>query len=214
MNPDDDRRDKILRFLYDRHKTTRGINKIPVGIRDLQREMKARHGMKQNQVSSNLDYLIQVKWVREVVKSRSYTTPKGMQSSQEQTKYKISDVGITHLEAGTMFKKPESTSDVNITNIQGVTVVGDGNIVNTHFTDLSSALDRLDQEIAKSPELSDEQRLNAAGDLSTIRTQIAKSNPNSSIIKLAWAELKELKVVGEAAEALSKVGSLIGGLLS
>jgi hypothetical protein len=54
MNPDDDHRDRILRFLYGRHKTTRGITKIPIGIQDLQREMKNRDGMKQNEVSSNL----------------------------------------------------------------------------------------------------------------------------------------------------------------
>ena len=104
MNPDDDVRDKILRFLYDRHKTTKGITKISIGIRDLQSAMKKAYGFKQNQVSSNLDYLIQVGWVREVIKERSFTTARGMDISQEQVKYKISDVGINHLEAGTLFR--------------------------------------------------------------------------------------------------------------
>ena len=63
-----------------------------------------------------------------------------MELSREQVKYKISDVGINHLESGTMFKKPQSTSHVNITNIQGVTVVGDGNIVNTSFAEVSEVL--------------------------------------------------------------------------
>jgi hypothetical protein len=47
-----------------------------------------------------------------------------MEISAEQVKYKISDVGINHLEAGTVFKKPDKASGINITNIKGVTVVG------------------------------------------------------------------------------------------
>jgi hypothetical protein len=39
MNPNDDRRDKILRFLYERHQAAKGITAIPIGIMDLRREM-------------------------------------------------------------------------------------------------------------------------------------------------------------------------------
>lgn len=214
LNTDDERRDAIVRFLYERHKTTRGINKIPIGIRDLQSEMKKRHSMSQAEVSSNLDYLIQVGWVREVAKERSFTTKTGMEVSAEQVKYKISDVGINHFEAGTMFKKPQSASHINITNIQGVTVLGDGNIVNAQFTNLSRALDELDHAIAECAALSDEQRLDAAGDISTIRTQIAKKNPNGTIIGAAWTSLKAIATVGGAMGAAEKVGTLIGGILA
>ena len=161
MNPDDDIRDKILRFLYERHKMTKGITKIPIGIRDLQGALRSSYGFKQHEVSSNLDYLIQVGWVKEVVRERSFKTPKGMELSQEQIKYKISDVGINHLEAGTMFRRADSSKNVNITNIHGVMIVGDGNIVNTQFTDLSRALDDLDQAVSQSADLTDAQKLDA-----------------------------------------------------
>src|SRR5205814_7234244 len=97
---------KILRFLYDRHQAAKGITAIPIGISDLRRAMKNLHGMKQAEVASNLDYLIQVGWVKPEVKSRSFVTPGGMVLPREQTKYKISEVGINHLEAASMFKKP------------------------------------------------------------------------------------------------------------
>ena len=67
MNPEDEKRDKILRFLYERHKTARSPRRIPIGIRDLQSEMKRRHNMSQSDVASNLDYLVQVGWVKEEV---------------------------------------------------------------------------------------------------------------------------------------------------
>jgi len=213
MNPDDDKRDKILRFLYHRHKTARGINKIPIGIRDLQSEMKTQHGMTQADVSSNLDYLIQTGWAREVVKDRAFTTKSGMEVSAEQCKYKVSDMGINHLEAGTVFKRGQSASQVNITNIKGVTVLGDGNIVNAQLTDLSRAIDDMDQAVAESATLSDEQKLDAAADLATIRSQIAKNNPSRTIITSAWSALKGVATVGGVAAAAERVAHLMAGLL-
>jgi hypothetical protein len=214
MNPNDDRRDKILRFLYEGHRTARGITAIPIGIQDLRREMKNRHGMKQPDVAANLDYLIQVGWLRPEVKSRSFVTGRGMVLPREQTKYKISEVGINHLEAASMFKKPQAASQVNIANVQGVTVVGDGNVVNAEFTELVSALDDLDQALADSRQISDEQKLDAAGDLSAIRAQVAKKNPNASLIRSAWEGLKALPVLGNAADAIARVGKVLGDLLS
>jgi hypothetical protein len=214
MNQNDDRRDKILRFLYERHQTAQGITAIPIGIQDLRREMKNRHGMRQPEVASNLDYLIQVGWVRPEVKSRSFVTARGMVLPREQTKYKISEVGINHLEAASMFKKPQAASQVNITNVQGVTVVGDGNVVNAKFTELSSALDELDQAIGDSRQLTDEQKLDAAGDISAIRAQLAKKNPNPSAIRGAWEGRKALPVLGNAADAVARVGKLLSNLLS
>src|SRR5438477_8675957 len=126
MNLNDDRRDKILRFLYERHQAAKGITAIPIGILDLRRSMKELYGLKQSEVASNLDYLIQVGWVRPEVKSRSFVTPRGMVLPREQTKYKISAVGINHLESGSLFKKQRAESQVSLTNVLGITVVGDG----------------------------------------------------------------------------------------
>jgi len=214
MNLNDDRRDKILRFLYDRHEAAKGITAIPIGILDLRRAMKTLHGMKQSEVASNLDYLIQVGWVKLEVKSRSFVTAGGMLLPREQTKYKISEVGINHLEAASMFKKPQAASQVNITNVQGVTVVGDGNFVNAKFIELASALDDLDQAVADSRQLTDEQKLDAAGDISAVRAQVAKKNPNPTAIRGAWEGLKALPVLGNAAEAVAKVSHLLASLLS
>lgn len=212
VNLNDDKRDKILRFLYERHKKSRGIAKIPIGIRDLQSEMKSDYSMSQQDVSSNLDYLVQVGWVREVVKERSITTKTGMELSQEQVKYKISDVGINHLEAGTLFKNTENSHNINITNVQGVTIIGDGNVVNNEYTDLSRLLDILEKEIETSEKLDDTQKLDATGDISTIRTQIAKKNPNKTIISTAWASLKVLATLAGASDAATKIGEIISSL--
>jgi hypothetical protein len=206
-------RDRILRFLYERHRSARGPAKILIGIRDLQKEMRNSYRMSQQEVSSNLDYLVQVGWVREVVKERSFTTPGGMELSQEQVKYKISDIGINHLQAGTMFKKPESTGQVNITNVKGVTIVGDGNVVNTQYTDLSRALDDLDKKLSTTPKLSDEQKVEAVADLSTIRAQIAKQHPSHEIVRAAWHSLESIATIAGVLDAFVRTKDLLSPLL-
>jgi hypothetical protein len=85
--------------------------------------------------------------------------------------------------------------------------------VNAKFTELSRALDELDQAIAANRQLTDEQKLDAAGDITAIRAQVAKKNPNPSIIRSAWEGLKALPVLGSAADAVGKVGSLLSHLL-
>ena len=108
-----------------------------------------------------------------------------------------------------MFKKPEAASHVNITNIKGVTVVGSGNVVNTEFTDLSRALDDLDTAIGSSSALSDEQKLNAAGDLSAIRAQLAKQAPTVGVVAAAWRSLEVIGTMSDVSDAFMKVKALI-----
>jgi hypothetical protein len=208
MNPNDEIRDQILRFLHERHSKARSPGAIPIGIMDLNREMKARHNLKQADVAGNVDYLIQAEYVREVRIPRSFKT-KGMEVGKDQIKYKISDAGINHIEAGTLFKKVSTANHINITNIKGVTVVGDGNIVNTQYGDLSRALDRLDEAVATSEELSDEEKLSLAGDIGTLRSQVAKPQPSKKIMTIVWESMEKFAAVKSVAEALAAVGTFI-----
>jgi hypothetical protein len=209
----DEIRDLILRLLYDRHRTARSPSTIPVGIRELNSELKQRHDLKQNQIAGNLDYLIQSEYAREVRISRSFKTSRGAQVNADQVKYKISDTGINRLEAGTVFKKPAASNNINITNVRGVTVVGDGNIVNTKYADLSRALDQLDKAVQQSSELTDEQKLTLSADVGTIRSQVAKPEPSKGIIAQAWEGMKGFAALKSVGEAVVAVGGYIGQML-
>ena len=213
MNPDDVAREQILKFLYERHKTSRSISSIPIGIRDLQREMKERHGMKQQEVAHNLDYLIQVGWAAPVVKERDFTTPRGMTLSREQEKFKISDVGINRLQSATLFSKPRAAGQINITTSQGVTIVGDGNVVKAELADLSLALDDLETSILEHEELTPDQKLDVSADIATIRNQLAKSTPDKSIIQKAWEGIRIVGTIASLARAFAAVAPLIESAL-
>jgi predicted transcriptional regulator len=204
---------RVITVLMTRHTSARGMSAISIGIRDLNKEMKQRHGLKQQEVAHNMDYLIQVGWVREVIKERDFTTGRGTRLIREQVKYKISEIGINHLEAATVFSKPRAGTHINITNIQGVTVIGDGNIVNTELTELSAALDQLDDLLEGIAELSEEQKLDVSADIATIRNQIAKKQPGKEIVARAWKAIEGLSKIAGLTAVILKIGELIVRLI-
>lgn len=176
-NPDDQIRDAILRHLFVVHRAAKSPSKAAVGIRDLHFALRAEHGFKQQEVGSNLDYLVQKGWVTEVKIARSFTTNRGTTQNSEQVKYKISDVGLDKLQKASLFQKTPMNSGINITNIHGVTVVGDGNVVNTNFTDLSRVLNELKSEVQTNTTINDEQKLAVVADIDTLQAQLQKPQP-------------------------------------
>jgi hypothetical protein len=69
MNPNDEIRRQILRYFYDRNAnaTSRmGKKGSAVKISDARRELKEQYGLKQQEVMSNLTYLIDNGWIKTV----------------------------------------------------------------------------------------------------------------------------------------------------
>lgn len=213
-NPEDVIRDAILRYLYRVHKSARSPKSAAKGIREIQSALKKSHGLKQQEVGSNLDYLCQKKWVAIVTEDRTFQTTKGTTQSAERTTYKISDIGIDRLEHASLFRNTGSKmKGVNITNVNGVTVVGDGNVVNTSFTDLSRSLDELKSAISLTNDISNQEKLNATADIDTLQAQLQKPSPNSSIISQLWNAIEVSVTVADFAELMQRISGLIEPLL-
>ncbi|MCJ7425217.1 hypothetical protein MUP01_13260 [Candidatus Bathyarchaeota archaeon] len=107
----------------------------------------------------------------------------------------------------------ETHTFINITNIQGVTVIGEGNYVHSQYSDLYQSLDLLGEGIRQADRLSDEAKLNYQAEIETIKSQLLKPNPDRSILKTAWNALKGVATVGGVVSALEKVRALIQPLL-
>src|SRR5437667_8024900 len=105
-NPNDAIRDAILRHLHGVHKKARSPKSAGLLVSELSRALKTK-GYKQQEVASNLDYLVQKGWVREIVEHRSFTTKAGTTQSAERRTYKVSDSGIDRLEAASMYQRSE-----------------------------------------------------------------------------------------------------------
>ncbi|HZP97327.1 MAG TPA: hypothetical protein VFC31_13490 [Candidatus Limnocylindria bacterium] len=206
-------RDALLRFLLEVHRKAKSPRSAGIGIRDLQSAMKDRFEVKQQVVASNLDYLVQKGWVREVVSARTFQTARGTTQQAEKVTYKISDTGIDRLEGASTYERSDLRPHVNITNVQGVTVVGEGNVVNTTFTDLSRVLNDLRTAVLASGALNDQTKLNTAADIDTLQTQLQKPSPDKSIVQRAWAGVQAATTAGEFALLVAKGAELLGPLL-
>lgn len=140
------------------------------------------------------------------------TTPSGMTQQSEVRTYKISDVGIDKLEGASAYRRKEHFARINITNIKGVTIIGDGNVVNTDFTDLSRALADLERAVSESSELSDEQKLDAIADIGSLQSQLSKPAPNRQIIDVLWDGIQKAVTAAGFIELMRGIGTLISSL--
>ena len=186
----------ILRHLYTRSfKGPESQNGQGLKITELRQALKPQ-GLKQQEVASNLDYLVQKGWVREVVEIRTFTTPRGTTQQAEKRTYKISDSGIDRLEAASLYKAAPAGTHINISNIHGVTVVREGNVVNATFTDLSRVLSDAKAAIVAEPQLSDSQKLEAIADIDSLQSQLQKPDPDKSVIQKLWSGVEKVAAVG------------------
>jgi hypothetical protein len=213
-NPNDVIRDAILRELHDVFQAARSVKATAVGIKDLQKRLRDKHGYKQQQVAANLTYLIQKGWAEEVVEQRTYTTDRGTQMPSPKTSYRISDIGIDLLEKASVFgREDEKTRSINITNIQGVTVVGDQNVVNTELTDASRALSELRSALLDSTDLDERAKLDAAADIEAILAQLQKPEPSKPVVQALWSNIERAAAAGQLVAFATQAGTALASLL-
>jgi hypothetical protein len=98
-------------------------------------------------------------------------------------------------------------------NIQGVTVIGEKNVVYTQYTELFRCIDILDSEIQKSDKIKDEDKLGTHADIETIKSQLGKPKPNRDILKTAWKGIEAAATIAGLVGLCQTVGALIAPLL-
>lgn len=212
---EDEIRETILFELYQLHRNARGLTSARRSIMELKRLLKKNHGLSDKEIVSNLDYLVQSGWVIVEKEISEFTTARGTTRRQEKKYFKISDRGIDYFEGISKFQRVQrSFAGIKITNINGVTILGDGNaVVNTQHADLYKQLSLLSEVIRNNGQLSDEQKLNSVGDIETIKAQLMKTDPDKNIIKRAWEKLKPLATISGIITLFNQVANLIAHIL-
>jgi len=204
----------ILKFLYDVHEKARSRKSNSASVSELKQAIK-KLGFKEQEIVSELDYLIEAGWIKVETEDYQFTTPRGFVRKQSKEYYKISDTGINYFEGPSEFQRVEkSISGIKVNNIQGVTIIGDSNfVVNTQYLDLFRSLSFLSEVVRTSDQFTDEEKLNYVKDMETIKDQLAKPSPDKNIIKLAWEKLKPLATISGIVTFFKYVAQAIGGLL-
>lgn len=205
----------MLRYFYDRNKnatSVRGKKGSAVKISDVKKELKAMHGLTQQEVQSNLTYLLSQGWVEEERIEKSVTAPGGTIIPSATSYYRITAAGIDKIEGPGEFTMPKFHGiNINATG-QNIITVGDGNQINAKFADLGNALADLRDVIAQSGAPEDT-KMGFVADIETIQSQLAKPEPNRGILKAAWESIKAAAAINGCATLVQKVSGLIAGLL-
>jgi hypothetical protein len=204
----------MLRYFYDRNKnatSARGKKGSAVKISDVKKELKTSYGLTQQEVQSNLTYLISQGWVEENRVEKSFTTPRGAAVPSSTSFYQITAPGIDKIEGEGEFTMPKFHGIKIEATGQNIITLGDGNQINARFNDLGAALLELREAITTSG--ADEgDKLALVADIETIQSQLAKPTPNKNIISAAWGTVKGAAAVGGCLGLVEKISGLIGAI--
>jgi hypothetical protein len=138
----------VLRYFYDRNATAtsaRGKRGYAVKISDVRKELKAGHGLSQQEVMSNLNYLLSQGWVEEDKVEKSVPLPSGTVIPNTTSYYKITAAGIDKIEGPGEFTMEKFKGIKIEATGQNIITVGDGNQVNAQYQDVAAALVELKQ---------------------------------------------------------------------
>src|SRR5207253_8586056 len=115
MNPNDQIRHQILQYFYDRNKSATshyGKKGSAVKISDAKHELKELHELTQQQVVSNLTYLIDKGWINKHDVEKTVTVRGGTIPSVVAW-YEVSSAGIDKIEGESEFKSGPKYSGIN-----------------------------------------------------------------------------------------------------
>jgi hypothetical protein len=185
-----------------------------VKISDIKKELKELYDLTQAEVVSNLNYLIDQGWIKEIEEQKQVQVKGGVTIPSKVTWYEISADGIDKIEGESEFQQTDRFAGINI-NATGENVItlGDGNIVNVQYQELHNELNNLKNEIKQRSEFTEAQKLNLIVDIETIKDQLVKSKPDKSIIAKIWGGIEKVVTAAKLVELLTKVSQLINNLI-
>jgi hypothetical protein len=201
----------MLRYFYDRNgnaTSTRGKKGSSVKISDVKRELRTSHELTQQEVQSNLTYLISQGWVKEDVVEKSYTAPSGTVIPSTTHFYTITAPGIDKIEGPGEFTMPKFHGIKIEATGQNIITLGDGNQVNAKFGELGQSLSELRSAITSS-EAQESTKLELVADIDTIQSQLAKAEPNLTIMKAAWEVIKGAAAINGCTVLVHKIAGLL-----
>ena len=215
MRTNDETRRLMLQYFYDRNKnatSSMGKKGSAVKISDIKAELKAQHQLSQQEVQSNLTYLISQGWVEEREVQKQIQARGGTVIPSATKFYQISAAGIDKIEGPGEFTMPKFQGiNIHATG-QNIITLGDGNQINSAFSDLGRALVELRNAVTQSPAPED-QKMGFVADIDTIESQLAKPRPNRTIITAAWETVKGAAAINGCTALVGKVAGLIAGFL-
>ncbi len=211
-----DIRQLMLQYFYDRNKnatSSMGKRGSAVKISDVKSDLKRQHELIQQEVQSNLTYLLSQGWVEEKAVEKQVRAQGGTVIPSVTRYYQITAAGIDKIEGPGEFTMAKFHGIKIEATGQNIITLGDGNQINAQFGDLGKALAELHETITKS-NVSERDKLTLIADIDTIQSQLAKPEPSRGIIAAAWETIKTAAAIQGCAGLVERVGALISTFTS
>jgi hypothetical protein len=182
-------REKILQALYRIHNKARGRGSLLVGVRDLTREVKVDlPKIKENEVFSNARFLIENGFVKEEAIENYFASKFG--NSKPSYKYCLTKEGLAYFEHGSKFDKSSIFAGIGDIGGSGNNIIiGNQNsitsLANTQYSEGHKLAEDLRRRVNALGELTDDQKISIQSDLETIKSQLAKQQPDTGILQKA-----------------------------
>lgn len=216
--PDDHIRQIMLGYFYDRNKNAasrRGkTNGAAVPISVLRADLKASHGLTIQQIHGNLTYLLSQGWVDDQPVTKSFTTSKGGIVPSPTSYFIITAAGIDKICGPSEFTRDRFQGIKIEATGQNIITLGDGNQVNSRHQEAGEALSKLREAIKASHSLDENKKIDLVVDVDSIQDQLAKPNPNKTVIQSLWDGINRAASIAELTDAVTKITPFIASLLS
>ncbi len=206
----------MLEYFYNRNaKATSSMGKkgSAVKISDIKAELKVQSNLSQPEVQCNLTYLLSQGWVTEIPVEKEFQTKIGTTIPSVTKFYQITAAGIDKIEGPGEFTMPKFHGIKIEATGQNIITLGDGNQINAKFSELGQALADLRESITNS-KTSEAEKMNLVADIDTIQSQLAKPQPNVSIIRAAWEMVKGAAAINGCLTLVSKAAGYITPFIS
>lgn len=217
MQENDKIRQRMLAYFYDRNANAtseRGKKGSHVKISDVKADLKRLSGYSQQQVVSNLNYLVGSGWVSRTEEHRTFRAAGGTQQPSTAVWYSISAMGVDLMEGGSsQYKRRDPFAGINITAVSSTVQVGDGNYANVQYSQVPGMLDDLAKQLSQSADLDDASKVAAVADIETVKAQLIKPDPNSGIVQAAWVTIERAAALAGLANVAESVAGRLTGLL-
>lgn len=163
--------------------------------------------------TSSLNYLLSQGWVEEDKVEKSVPLRSGTVIPQSTSYYKISAPGVDKIEGPGQFTMDKFKGIKSQATGQNIITVGDGNQVDARYRTTASALVDLKEALLQSSAITESQKLDVVADIDSIQSQLAKAEPNRTVVRGAWEAVKKLDTVLGLADKVGKVAALLAPFL-
>ena len=184
-----------------------------IRISGIKSELKSLHGLTQQQVHSNLTYLISQGWIEERAVEKEVRTRGGTTVPSVTKYYQITASGIDKIEGPGEFTMQKFHGIKIEATGQNIITLGDGNQINAQFGELGHRLVELRDAVVASNG-SEQDKMAIVADIETVQSQLAKPAPNAGVLRAAWTSLQAAATLGGCADLVHQIGGLIAPLIT